>query len=110
MLENDLIEARSSEWSSLWVLAQNLMECIGLIQILGKSVRWPSLIHILYLGVDNCVDRVENAKFLSKLDLLKGYWQVPLTTRANSWWHISTKKYCLPERKIHQQHYNALLI
>ena len=23
-----------------------------------------------------------NAKFVSKLDLLKGYWQVPLTTRA----------------------------
>ena len=33
-------------------------------------------------GVDDCVDRVENANFVSKFDLLKGYWQVPLTTRV----------------------------
>ena len=32
--------------------------------------------------VDDCVDRVGNAKFVSKLYLLKDYWQVPLTTRA----------------------------
>ncbi len=27
-----------------------------------------------------CVDRVKNATFVTKLDLLKGYWQVPLTS------------------------------
>ncbi len=27
-----------------------------------------------------CVDRVKNAKFVTKLDLLRGYWQVPLTS------------------------------
>lgn len=31
---------------------------------------------------DDCIDRVGPAKFVSKLDLLKGYWQVPLTARA----------------------------
>ena len=29
-----------------------------------------------------CVDQVGSAKFVSKFDLLKGYWQVPLTERA----------------------------
>lgn len=32
--------------------------------------------------VDDCVDRVGSAVYISKLDLLKGYWQVPLTERA----------------------------
>ena len=33
--------------------------------------------------MDDCIDRVGSAKFVTKLDLLKGYWQVPLTPRAS---------------------------
>lgn len=33
--------------------------------------------------MEDCVDRVGSAKFVTKLDLLKGYWQVPLTPRAS---------------------------
>ncbi len=32
--------------------------------------------------MEDCIDRVGPAKFVTKLDLLKGYWQVPLTPRA----------------------------
>ncbi len=32
--------------------------------------------------MDDCIDRVGAAKFVTKLDLLKGYWQVPLMARA----------------------------
>lgn len=32
--------------------------------------------------MEDCVDRVGSASFVSKLDLLKGYWQVALTPRA----------------------------
>ncbi len=32
--------------------------------------------------IDDCIDKVGPAKFVTKLDLLKGYWQVPLTPRA----------------------------
>ena len=28
---------------------------------------------------DDCIDRTEHARYISKFDLLKGYWQVPLT-------------------------------
>ncbi len=31
---------------------------------------------------EDCVDQVGTAKFVSKFDLLKGYWQVPLSKRA----------------------------
>ena len=32
--------------------------------------------------MDDCIDMVGSAKFVSKFDLLKGYWQVPLSERA----------------------------
>ena len=82
MIENDLIEASSSEWSSLCVLVPKpdgtYRFCTDFRQVnkVTKSDSYP------IPRVDDCVDRVGNAKFVSKLDLLKGYWQVPLTTRA----------------------------
>ena len=33
--------------------------------------------------IDDCVDTIGAAAFISKLYLLKGYWQVPLTSRAS---------------------------
>ncbi|KAL1269167.1 hypothetical protein QQF64_031456 [Cirrhinus molitorella] len=33
--------------------------------------------------MEDYIDSVGSAKFVSKLDLLKGYWQVPLTPRAS---------------------------
>uniref|UniRef100_A0A669CBL6 Gypsy retrotransposon integrase-like protein 1 n=1 Tax=Oreochromis niloticus TaxID=8128 RepID=A0A669CBL6_ORENI len=33
--------------------------------------------------MDDCVDRVGSATYVTKLDLLKGYWQLPLTARAS---------------------------
>jgi hypothetical protein len=32
--------------------------------------------------MDDCIDKVGNAKFVTKFDLLKGFWQIPLTDRA----------------------------
>ncbi len=33
--------------------------------------------------MEDCVDKVGAATYVTKLDLLKGYWQVPLTSRAS---------------------------
>lgn len=33
--------------------------------------------------IEDCVDRVGSAWYITKLDLLKGYWQVPLTPQAS---------------------------
>lgn len=33
--------------------------------------------------MEDCVDCVGTERFTTKLDLLKGYWQVPLTSRAS---------------------------
>ena len=33
--------------------------------------------------MEDCIDRVGSAQYVTKLDMLKGYWQVPLTPRAS---------------------------
>lgn len=33
--------------------------------------------------MEDCIDNLGSARFVTKLDLLKGYWQVPLTPRAS---------------------------
>ena len=32
--------------------------------------------------MEDCIDRIENAKYVTKFDLLKRFWQGPLTERA----------------------------
>ena len=32
--------------------------------------------------MDDCIDNIEQAKNVTKFDLLKGFWQIPLTNRA----------------------------
>ena len=32
--------------------------------------------------VDDCIDQIGHSQYISKFDLLKGYWQVPLTEQA----------------------------
>ena len=32
--------------------------------------------------VEDCIDKIGNAKYITKFDLLKGFWQIPLTERA----------------------------
>lgn len=33
--------------------------------------------------MEDCADNLGTANYISKLDLLKGYWQVPLTGHAS---------------------------
>ena len=32
--------------------------------------------------MDDCIDKIGNSKYITKFDLLKGFWQIPLTQRA----------------------------
>ena len=32
--------------------------------------------------IDDCIDKVENSKYVTKFDQLKGFWQVPLNDKA----------------------------
>lgn len=82
MLRNGLAEPSQSAWSSpcLLVPKANLTFrfCTDFRKV--NAVTKPDCFPLP--RIDDLIDRVGPAKFVTKLDLLKGYWQVPLTARA----------------------------
>ncbi len=82
MLEIGAIEKGTSEWSSPLVPVlkpdNTVRPCIDFRKV--NSVTRADAYPIPRL--EDCIDRIGQASFVSKFDLLKGYWQVPLTHRA----------------------------
>ncbi|KAK3090056.1 hypothetical protein FSP39_008860 [Pinctada imbricata] len=82
MLENDIIEPSNSDWSSPCILVPKpdgtyrLCTDFRKVNSVTKTDSYP------IPRIDDCIDKIGSAKFVSKFDLLKGYWQVPLTERA----------------------------
>ena len=82
MLENDIIEPSCSEWSSPCVLVpkpdKSYRFCTDFrkVNVVTKTDSYP------IPRIDDCIDKIGHAKYVTKFDLLKGYWQVPLTERA----------------------------
>ena len=84
MLAHDIIKLSNSEWSSPCVLGPksdgSIRFCTDYrkVNTITKGDTYP-LPRIL-----DCrpIDRVGNAKYVTKIALLKGYWCVPLTKRA----------------------------
>ena len=82
MLENNIIEKSKSPWSSPCILVpkpdKSYRFCTDFRKVNSatKSDTYP------IPRIDDCIDRIGNAVYISKFDLLKGYWQIPLTDRA----------------------------
>ena len=82
LLENDAIELSQSSWSSPCILVPkpdgSYRMCTDYRKInnITKTDTFP------IPRLDDCVDKIGNAKYVSKFDLLKGFWQIPLTERA----------------------------
>uniref|UniRef100_A0A8C5DBJ5 Gypsy retrotransposon integrase-like protein 1 n=1 Tax=Gouania willdenowi TaxID=441366 RepID=A0A8C5DBJ5_GOUWI len=83
LLENKLAVTSSSAWSAPCILVpkgdKTPRFCTDFRKLnnVTKADSYP------LPRMEDCVDRVGSAKFVTKLDLLKGYWQVPLTPRAS---------------------------
>ncbi|XP_072182212.1 uncharacterized protein [Diadema setosum] len=82
MLEHNIVEPSTSAWSSPCVLVPkpdgSYRFCTDYRKVNSctKSDCFP------IPRVDDCIDRIGKASYVSKFDLLKGYWQIPLTQRA----------------------------
>ena len=82
MLDNDIIETSKSDWSSPCILVPKpdgtyrLCTDFRKVNSVTKTDSYP------IPRIDDCIDKIGSAKFVSKFGLLKGYWQVPLTERA----------------------------
>ena len=82
MLKNDLIEESQSNWSSPCILVPKhdggFRFCTDFRKVNDKTKSDSFPIP----RIADCIDQIGNAKFVSTFDMLKGYWQVPLTQRA----------------------------
>lgn len=82
LVENELVEGSHSEWSSPCLLVpkpnSTYRFCTDYrkVNAVTKTDSYP------IPRMEDCIDKVGSAKYVSKLDLLKGYWQVPLTPKA----------------------------
>lgn len=82
MLDNGIAELCSSNWASPCLSVKkpdgSLRPCTDYDQVnsLTKPDQYP------LPRMEDCIALVGSATFVSKFDLLKGYWQFPLTERA----------------------------
>lgn len=83
MLQTGVIELADGAWSSPVVLAAQEGRpdrfCVDFSKVNGvtKADAFP------IPRLEGCIDQVGCAQFITKVDLLKGYFQVPLTERAS---------------------------
>ena len=82
MLKNDIIEESQSNWSSPCILVPKhdggFRFCTDFRKVNNKTKSDSFPIP----RIADCIDQIGNAKFVSTFDMLKNYWQVPLTQRA----------------------------
>lgn len=82
MIDHRIVEPSNSSCSSPCLLAiksdgsDRLCKDYRRVNNVTKPDSFPPL------RVEGCVDNVGNANFVTKLDLLKGYWQVRLTLQV----------------------------
>ncbi|CAM5094227.1 unnamed protein product, partial [Eretmochelys imbricata] len=90
MLELGIIEESHSQWSSPIVLVPKpdgttrFCNDFRWLNEISKFDAYP------ISCIDELVDRLGNARFLTTLDLTKGYWQIPLAKDANEKTAFST--------------------
>lgn len=83
LLDNGLAKPSSSPWSSPCILVPksdgSFRFCTDFRKVNALTVpdNYP------LPRMEDCVDNVGYANFVSKLDMLKGYWQIPLSSRAS---------------------------
>ena len=83
LLENDFIEPSQSNYSSPCILVPKSNGTYRMCTDYRKVNSVTKTDSFPIPRIDDCVDKVGNSKYVTKFDLLKGFWQVPLTDRAN---------------------------
>jgi hypothetical protein len=90
MLALDVIEESTSPWSSPYLMVPKpdgtARFCVNYKKVnsLSKFDAYPMP------RIDEIIGRLGPAKYITKLDLCKGYWQVPLTERSKQYTAFST--------------------
>lgn len=82
LLENDLIEPSNSSWSSPCILVPKPDGSYRMCTDYRKVNSVTKIDTFPIPRMDDCIDKVGKAKYVTQFDLFKGFWQVPSTDRA----------------------------
>ena len=82
LLENDFIDPSQSNYSSPCILVPKSNGTYRMCTDYRKVNSVTKTDSFPIPRIDDCIDKVGNSKYVTKFDLLKGFWQVPLTDRA----------------------------
>ena len=82
LLENDFIEPSQSNYSSPCIVVPKSNGTYRMCTDYRKVKSVTKTDSFPIPRIDDCIDKVGNSKYVTKFDLLKGFWQVPLTDRA----------------------------
>ena len=82
LLDNDFIEPSQSEWSSPCILVPKPVGTFHMCTDYRKVNSVTKTDTFPIPRIDDCTDNILQAKYVTKFDLLKGFWQIPLTERA----------------------------
>ena len=81
LLDNDFIEPSQSEWSScILVPKPDVTFCMCTDYSKVNSITETDTFPIP--RIEDFIDNIGHVKYVTKFDLLKGFWQIPLTDRA----------------------------
>ena len=90
LLEHDIVEPSTSAWASPCILVEkpdgSFRMCTDYrkLNLITKSDSYP------LPRIDDILDNVGRAKYMSKLDLLKGYYQIPLSAKSKKFSAFAT--------------------
>ena len=82
LLDNDFIEPSQSDWSSPCILVPKPDGTFRMCTDYRKLNSVTKTDSFPVPRMDDCIDNIGQAKYVTKFDLLKGFWQIPLTDRA----------------------------
>ena len=82
LLENDFIEPSQSNYSSPCILVPKSNGTYRMCTDYRKVNSVTKTDSFPIPRIDDCIDKVGSSKYVTKFDLLKGFWQVPLADRA----------------------------
>ena len=82
LLENDFIEPSQSNYSSPCILVPKSNGTYRMCTDYPKVNSVTKTDSFPIPRIDDCIDKVGYSKYVTKFDLLKGFWKVPLTDRA----------------------------
>lgn len=82
MLEHNIIEKSQSEWASQCLLVLKADNSYRICTDYRKVNRLTKTDSYPLPRMDDIIDQLRNAMYVTKVDLLKGYYQIGLTNRA----------------------------